>query len=239
MKKIKNFITTVIFIAIIAVGFFVKDGYDEYKNMMAEKPLSVAVLEIQSKDNYTQIEDVRKIYLNAVVAAEDKRFYSHHGFDIIGTMRAISKNIKAKKMEQGGSCITQQLAKNLYFPDMEHTIKRKIVELFIAHNIEEDYSKDEILELYINAIYYGSGYYSIYDASMGYFEKKPSELTDFECTLLAGIPNAPSVYSLDVNPQLAYERQEKVVSCMVECGYLEEDNDILNDKNGGDKYGAQ
>ena len=90
----------------------------------------------------------------------------------------------------------------------------------------------------MNGIYYGSGYYSIYDASMGYFEKKPSELTDFECTLLAGIPNAPSVYSLDVNPDLAYERQEKVIECMVECGYLDSNNDILNDKNGGN-YGPQ
>lgn len=237
MKKIKRFISLVLIFALVCVGIFVKDGYDKYKNIVNEKPISVAVSEIENKENYTDIENIRKIYIKAVVAAEDKRFYSHNGFDAVGTFRAIMKNLKAKKMEQGGSTITQQLAKNMYFPLMEHTFERKIIELFIAHEIEESYSKDKILELYMNGIYYGSGYYSIYDASMGYFEKKPFELTDFECTLLAGIPNAPSVYSLDVNPDLAYERQQKVIECMIECGYLDND-DILNDKNGGN-YGPQ
>ena len=237
MKKIKRFISIVLIFALVCVGIFVKDGYDKYKKIVSEKPISVAVAEIENKENYTDIENIRKIYIEAVVAAEDKRFYSHNGFDVVGTFRAIIRNLKAKKMEQGGSTITQQLAKNMYFPLMEHTFERKIIELFVAHEIEESYSKEKILELYMNGIYYGSGYYSIYDASMGYFEKKPSELTDFECTLLAGIPNAPSVYSLDVNPKLAYERQEKVIECMIECGYLDSD-DILNDKNGGN-YGPQ
>ncbi len=232
MKTIKRLISIFIIIVIAVVGIFVKDGYDKYKKIINEKPLTVAVAEIEKKDNYTNIEDIREIYVNAVVAAEDKRFYNHKGFDVIGTFRAISKNIKAKKMEQGGSTITQQLAKNMYFPLMEHTLERKIIELFIAHDLEKTYDKQKILELYMNGIYYGSGYYSIYDASMGYFGKKPSQLTDFECTLLAGIPNAPSVYSLDVNPKLAYERQEKVIECMIECGYLDNNNDILNDNSG-------
>ncbi len=238
MKAIKRLISIFIIIVVAVVGIFIKDGYDKYKKIVSEKPISMAVAEIESKENYTDIENIRKIYIQAVVAAEDKRFYSHHGFDIIGTFRAISKNIEAKKMEQGGSTITQQLAKNMYFPLMEHTLERKIIELFIAYEIEKNYDKEKILELYMNGIYYGSGYYSIYDASMGYFGKKPSDLTDFECTLLAGIPNAPSVYSLDVNPALAYERQEKVIECMVECGYLDSHNGILDDK-GGEKNESQ
>jgi len=232
MKTLKRFVSLILVFVLVVAGIFIKDGYDKYKKIIEEKPLESMVAEIEAKENYTLLNDIPDIYVKAVVAAEDKRFYMHKGFDVIGTMRAISKNIEAKKMEQGGSTITQQLAKNMYFPLMEHTMERKITELFIAHNIEKTYSKEKILELYMNIIYYGSGYYCIYDASMGYFNKKPSELNDFECTLLAGIPNAPSVYSLDVNPDLAYERQQKVIECMVECGYISEDNDILNDKNG-------
>lgn len=93
----------------------------------------------------------------------------------------------------------------------------------MAANIEKHYDKQQVLEFYVNGIYYGSGYYCIYDAAEGYFQKKPIEMTDSECTLLAGIPNAPSVYSLDVRPDLAKQRQEKVVKCMVEVKYITED----------------
>lgn len=131
-------------------------------------------------------------------------------------------------MVEGGSTITQQLAKNLYFPQ-DNTLERKIAEVFMAFHIEDEINKDEILELYFNCIYYGSGYYCVYDASVGYFGKEPSEMNDYEATLLAGVPNAPSVYSPKVNPELAHRRQEKVVSTMAECGYLTEDecDDIL------------
>ena len=91
----------------------------------------------------------------------------------------------------------------------------------MAREIEKLYDKDEIFELYVNSIYFGSGYYNIYDASMGYFGKKPSQLSDYEATMLAGIPNAPSVYSPDVNPDLAEQRRQQVISCMVDEGYIE------------------
>ena len=81
--------------------------------------------------------------------------------------------------------------------------------------------KEKILELYVNTIYFGSGYYSVYDACMGYFGKAPSEMNDYECTMLAGIPNAPSVYSPDVNPTLAEQRRQQVLVCMAEAGYIE------------------
>ena len=93
----------------------------------------------------------------------------------------------------------------------------------MAMKIEREYEKEDVLEFYVNGIYYGSGYYTIYDASMGYFEKEPKEMNDYECTLLVGIPNAPSIYSLDVRPDLAKQRQEKVVECMVDVKYITED----------------
>ena len=99
----------------------------------------------------------------------------------------------------------------------------------MALEIEREYEKEDVLEFYINGIYYGSGYYCIYDASMGYFGKAPNDMTEHECTLLVGIPNAPSIYSLNVRPDLAKKRQEKVVECMVDVEYITEDegNTIL------------
>ena len=163
-----------------------------------------------------------------MVAVEDRRFYQHKGVDFIGVCRAMVNNIQKKSFVEGGSCITQQLAKNIYFMN-DDTLTRKIAEIFTAAELEKTFSKKEILELYFNVIYYGSGYYNIGDASQGYFGKKPYDLTDYEATLLAGLPNAPSAYSPDKNPDLAKKRQKKVVDAMVRMKYLtrEEANVIL------------
>ena len=124
-------------------------------------------------------------------------------------------------MIEGGSTITQQLAKNLYFTQ-EKKFTRKVAEVFVARDIEKLCDKETIFELYVNSIYFGSGYYSVYEAAEGYYGKKPCDLNDYEATMLAGIPNAPSVYSPDVNPTLAEERRQQVLECMVENGYIEE-----------------
>ena len=218
MKKIKRIILLLVVVAICICGYEVKLGYDKYTDALSVKSLDVAVEEIMSKPHYTVYDDIPSVYFNAVVATEDRRFYKHNGFDIIGTTRAVLRDIKEKELLEGGSTISQQLAKNMYFPK-DDTLQRKIAEVFMALKIEREYEKEEILEFYVNGIYYGSGYYCIYDAAKGYFNKKPIDMTADECTLLAGIPNAPSVYSLDANPDLAKKRQEKVIECMKECGY--------------------
>ena len=125
-----------------------------------------------------------------------------------------------------------QGGEDLYFTQ-EKSFIRKIAEMFMAFRLENTYTKDEILELYVNSIYFGDGYYCIYDASQGYFGKAPIDMTDYECTLLAGIPNAPSVYSLTANPELAEQRQEYVVQRMVQYGYISEDEaqSILQDQS--------
>ena len=107
----------------------------------------------------------------------------------------------------------------MYFIN-DNTLTRKIAEIFVAVELEKIYSKKEILELYFNSIYYGSGYYNIADATYGYFGKSPYDISDYEATLLAGIPNAPSVYSLDNNPHLAKQRQKRVVEAMLSVNYL-------------------
>ena len=222
MKTIKRLLWLFLIIVVIVAGVQIKGGYDKYQQALADRPLNEVLEELQNKDNYTQYEDVPEIYYKALVAVEDRRFYKHNGFDIIGTTRAIYNDIKANELLEGGSTISQQLAKNLYFPK-DNTLQRKIAEIFMAMKIEREYEKEDVLEFYVNGIYYGSGYYSIYDASIGYFDKEPKDMTDYECTLLVGIPNAPSIYSLNVRPDLAKQRQEKVVECMVDVKYITED----------------
>ena len=222
MKTIKRLLWLFLIIVVIVAGVQIKGGYDKYQQALADRPLNEVLDELQDKDNYTQYEDVPEIYYKALVAVEDRRFYKHNGFDIIGTTRAIYNDIKANELLEGGSTISQQLAKNLYFPQ-DNTLQRKIAEIFMAMKIEREYKKEDVLEFYVNGIYYGSGYYSIYDASIGYFDKEPKDMTDYECTLLVGIPNAPSVYSLNNRPDLARQRQKKVIDCMVEVEYITED----------------
>ena len=231
MKKIKRVICLCLIVLLAIAGLQIKGGYDKYQNALASRPLEQVISELRSKENYTQYEDVPEIYYKALVAVEDRRFYKHNGFDIIGTGRAIYSDFKAWELLEGGSTISQQLAKNLYFPQ-DNTLQRKIAEIFMAMRIEREYNKEDVLEFYVNGIYYGSGYYCIYDASKGYFGKKPKDMTDYECTLLVGIPNAPSVYSLDINPDLAHQRQEKVVDCMVELEYITDDEgkEIINNR---------
>ena len=165
----------------------------------------------------------------ALIATEDVRFRNHSGIDIPSLFRVGIKTVMLQRHSQGGgSTITQQLAKNLYFTQ-ERSFIRKAAEMFMAFRLEQTYTKDEILELYVNSIYFGDGYYCVRDASEGYFGKEPGEMTDYESTLLAGIPNAPSVYSLTANPDLAEQRQQYVLRQMEKYGYLDaqEANAIL------------
>lgn len=230
MKKLlKKIIIVFLVVILLLSGLLFGAGWYKYKEAVSKTPINESVLKIKSQKHFTPIDEIPLTFINAMVAVEDKRFYNHKGVDFIGVLRAVLKNLRAKSMVEGGSGITQQLAKNMYFMN-DNTITRKVAEVFVAIDLEKKLSKKEILELYFNVIYYGNGYYNIYDASMGYFNKPPSELNDYEATLLAGIPNAPSVYSLKNNPELAKKRQRTVVEAMVKMKYLtkEEANAILS-----------
>ncbi len=204
----------------MAGGTFYK-AQDLYEDVIAETPITAKVAEIQSMENYVSYDNLPETYVDAVIAVEDSRFRYHTGMDLISTGRAIIGNFKAGELNQGGSTITQQLARNMYF-EQDKEFSRKLAEMFVAIEIEKEYSKNEIFELYVNAIYFGSGYYGIYDASKGYFGIAPSYMNDYQCTMLAGIPQAPSVYSLDANPHLAEQRRQQVISCMVAADYIKE-----------------
>ena len=221
MKKFKKILLVLILIILSILAIYIGQGYKMYKNALDDKPLEAMVQEIRSQKSYTKISNIPDIYKDAVIAVEDHRYYDHKGIDIIAIGRALLNDIRARELIEGGSTITQQLAKNMYFTQ-DKTLTRKIAEVFMAKKIENNYNKEEILELYVNYIYYGSGYYDIKSASLGYFDKEPQDLTEGESITLAGIPNAPSVYNPKVSPKLARERQKQVIDKMVKYGKLSE-----------------
>ena len=220
MKTIKRILGIILIVAAAAVSLVIWQGYEMYSDAVEKVSIEEKTAEIMGQDHYTTYEELPQTYVKAVIAAEDRRFRYHKGFDIISTARAAWRNFRSKEIVEGGSTITQQLGRIMYF-SQEKKYSRKVAEVLVAGRIEELYDKDEIFELYVNTIYFGSGYYNVYDASMGYFGKKPADMNDYECTMLTGIPNAPSVYSPDVNPTLAEERRQQVLVCMAEAGYIQ------------------
>lgn len=173
---------------------------------------------IQSK-NYVRLRRTSMFLQQAIIAAEDARFYSHMGFDAYAILRAGLVNLQYGRIAEGASTITQQLAKNLFL-SQERSFGRKAEEFILALDLELRYPKEKILEMYLNTIYFGSGYYGIAEASMGYFAKMPDELTLAEAAMLAGLPNAPSLYSPYVDYRAAKERQSAVLDSMVKAGYI-------------------
>ena len=157
--------------------------------------------------NVIHIEEMPRDLIHAVVAVEDSRFFSHRGVDFTAIGRATIVNLEAGGIEEGGSTITQQLVKNLFLSS-EQTFGRKLEEVLLALDIEAVYEKEEILELYLNTIYFGSNFYGVNEAALE------------ESALLAGLPNAPSVYSPYVNPELALKRQHIVLDAMEKNGYI-------------------
>lgn len=182
--------------------------------------IEIAVAEKRRKiSRYALMKDIPRVMCQAVIAVEDKRFYNHSGFDIESIARATVVNVEAGEIAEGGSTITQQLAKNLFL-SQERSFTRKFEELLLSIEIESHFDKNKILELYLNTIYFGSNFYGIYDAAQGYFGKKPKDLTLAECAMLAGIPNAPSVYSPYVNFSLAKNRQNIVLDAMIKAHFI-------------------
>ncbi len=172
-------------------------------------------------EHFIPISQMPNRLTEAIVAVEDSRFYQHPGFDLEAIARAALVNLRSGEIEEGASTITQQLVKNLFLTP-ERTFDRKAEELALAIDFEARYSKNEILALYLNTIYFGSGYYGIYDAAHGYFGKEPSALSLPEAAMLAGLPNAPSLYSPYEDFLMAKKRQFIVLDAMVRVGYIDE-----------------
>jgi len=172
-----------------------------------------------SRSHYVKLNGIPLNLQQATIAVEDTRFYRHPGFDMEGILRAALVNLQTGEVLEGGSTITQQLAKNLFLTQ-EKSVSRKAEELILAVSLEAHYSKEQILEMYLNSIYYGSGAYGVSEAAKVYFNKSPGDLTLPEAALVAGLPNAPSLYSPYVNLSAAKNRQAIVLQTMVRNGFI-------------------
>lgn len=222
MKVVKKIILIIILVVIFAGTILTFKGYTIYQEALDKMSVVDKVTQIKSDENYTELKDLPEFYLNAVIAVEDRRFYEHGAIDPIAIARAFFVNIKSMELKEGGSTITQQLAKNIYFTQ-EKSALRKIAEMFMAFEIEKNCDKDTILELYLNTSYFGDGYYCVSEASIGYFDKEPIDMTRNEASMLAGIPNAPSAYCPTKHLNLAQQRQIQVLDKMVKYEFITED----------------
>lgn len=201
-RKLIFIIVTIFLLGIISVGCIVTptiiNGYKMYKNATMEVDLETKIKEIQAYDNYVTFDQIPKDYITSLIKSEDKRFYKHEGFDYLATARAMYNNVKAKAFKEGGSTITQQLAKNLYF-SFEKKLERKVAELFVVQQLEKKLTKNEILELYCNIIYFGENCYGIKEAANHYYNKQPDELDQDEIEALVYTIKSPNHYNPNAN----------------------------------------
>jgi len=223
---------SVAFFGVFAYLFFLSLSLPDVENLKNWQP-PVATIVYDAKDRpygdvfiqrryYVKLKDIPPHVRQAFISAEDRNFYRHFGVDPIAVLRAIVANIRHMEIRQGASTITQQLARNLFLtPDK--SINRKIREAILALKIERAFTKDQILEMYLNYIYLGGGAYGVEAASRLYFGKSVKELTIDEAALLAGLPKAPSKYNPFKNPELVKERRNYVLARMLEDGYINEE----------------
>ena len=241
MKLLKKIIKISVFSLIIGLtlGLAVY-GYGQVSVKLEIKSANNISLYDQSGNVFFQgngtskwatLDDISPYVINATIATEDKNFYKHFGFDFLRIIKAGYTNILAGKTKQGASTISQQYVKNLFL-DFDKTWERKWNELWLTLNVEMHYSKDEILEGYLNTINYGHGMYGIENAASYYFNKSAKDLSLAEATMLVGIPKSPSNYSPIVNFDLAKSRQQLVLSNMVRNKYIteEEKNKALSEE---------
>jgi len=237
VKKIFLFLFIIVFIAGAgaAAGFFlsVSSGLPDISANIAPDASSRIydakgrlITTVHAEENRlpVSIDEVPANLQNAFIAVEDNRFYEHHGVDPLGIIRAVFRNIiSGNATAQGGSTITQQLARNAFL-SQEQTLKRKLLEAFLALKIERQYTKKEILEMYMNQIYFGQGCYGIQTASKVYFGKDVKDLSLAQCALIAGLPNSPNYYSPFHSVEAAKQRQSIVLDQMVKYGYITEED---------------
>ena len=177
---------------------------------------------LNNQNNYVKLSDISDNVKNAIVSIEDKNFYSHNGFDLLRIFKAILINITSGKIKQGASTISQQYVKNLYL-SFDKTWKRKIEEAYLTIELETHYTKEEILEGYLNTIDFGAGNYGIKEASNYYFNKEPKDLTLEEATLIVGIPKSPNYYNPITHYDNAKKRQKDVLYSMYKNKYIKKE----------------
>ncbi len=240
--KISAYCLIIIFTALLGVSLYtiilVKDVHlDEAK--LSAKTINYEFYDdneqilqtsnLKNQNNNVKIEDLNKHTINAFIAIEDRKFYTHKGFDVKRMVGATLNNVKSLKLKEGASTISQQLIKNTHLNNKK-TIKRKLYELKITTELEKKYTKEQILEKYLNTIYFGSGAYGINNASLLYFNKSAKDLTLNESCILAGLIKSPANYSPITNYENSIKRKNVVLKCMLDCNFISksEYNECLN-----------
>jgi membrane peptidoglycan carboxypeptidase len=195
-KKIKRIALFIIIIFIVLPGLIalptIISGYNMYRDAVDAVSIEDRVAEIRADENFVTIDSIAPSFLTQLIAAEDQRFYSHGGIDLISTGRALLTNVKSGSFSEGGSSITQQLAKNMYFT-FEKRLDRKVAELLVAFRLEKMLTKDEILDLYCNIAYFGENMYGIREASLHYYGIEPIDLSEEQSGALVLTLKSPSV----------------------------------------------
>ncbi|HAT56207.1 MAG TPA: penicillin-binding protein [Veillonellaceae bacterium] len=184
-----------------------------------------------NRSDWTPLSHIPSLLQQAVIASEDRRFYDHGAVDPIGIARALYVNYQAGTTLEGGSTIAQQTVKNIFLSN-QRTMERKIEEMLLAIQLERHYSKDQILEMYLNTIYFGHGAYGIGNASRTYFGVPPSSLTVGQCAMLAGLPQAPTAYDPINHPEAARERQHTVLRLMADQHLISEETAVKAGEEG-------
>lgn len=187
---------------------------------------------------YVALGEIPKALQDAFVVMEDREFYTHGGMDFKAVIRAAIENYKAEEIVQGASTITQQLARNIFLTQ-DVNYSRKIEEILISYYMEKKYSKNDILEFYLNNIYFGNGFYGVGAAARGYFGKKVSELTLGECILLASVPNNPSRYDLFEKEDAAVQRAKRILFEMYQAGMVSELDYLVYSTGEGNTFVTQ
>jgi len=208
MKKLMQLVLTFVILLGLYQGYKIVT-FDPSNDLYTLDPNLYQHIQLTTV-GYLPLDEIAPEFLEMVVLVEDKRFYKHFGFDPIAIFNAMMRNVEEKSLFAGGSTLSQQLAKNLFYT-REKTIERKLYELWTAITLERYFGKDQILEMYVNIIFYGSDANGIAAAARTYFDKRPSELTEEESALLVGLLPAPSVYNPFVNPEIAAKRQAMVL----------------------------
>ncbi|MCQ2388078.1 MAG: penicillin-binding protein, partial [Clostridia bacterium] len=199
--------------------FFDESKIGRYTPVCEVYDYSGKIISTNGNNSYVKIEELQEYTKNAFIAVEDKRFYSHNGIDYLGIARAMKNNLLSGKIKEGGSTISQQYIKNTFLSG-EKTVNRKLKEIKLTKILENNYTKDEILEMYLNSIYFGEGAYGIESASKTYFNKNAKNLTIEESATLAGIVKAPTLYNPFDYYDKCFKRRNLVLSLMKEQNYI-------------------
>ena len=250
MKVFRYLRNLVVFVVVMILAMFIYDGYHSFQgtnreskaHTIVEKQIEqsedtlsrtdriirlftfrdkvqIALNQRVSKEHWVKGDVIPEYTKNALIAIEDKRYYKHGAIDVLGIIRALYTNTIAGETLEGGSTITQQLVKNLFLSS-KRIMSRKVEEAILASEMEHYYSKEEILTMYLNTVYYGHNYYGIYEAAHGYFGTSPSRLTLGQSAMLAALPNAPSYLDPYTNYEGAKARQKLVLEQMVDQGMI-------------------